>query len=135
MENSYFLKILFLEDNLADARLTDILLSEAALFQYELTHVVRMKDALEKIRSNTYDIFLSDLHVPDSNGIETVETIVREAPNQPFIITTGLEDDQLAINAMKMGAQDFIISNHSNNKQLARILLYNHIRIQREVKN
>lgn len=130
--NDYFIRILHLEDNLANARLVEILLEEAELFQFKIHHFTKMGDALSQFQADQFDLILSDLNVPDSNGMETIESWRKKAPNLPLILSTGLEDPQMAIRAFESGVSDYLITGKDvDAKSLALRILASFIRHQK----
>ncbi|MEL6853166.1 MAG: response regulator, partial [Bacteroidota bacterium] len=70
------------------------------------------------------DIILLDLQLPDSWGIQTFEMLYQEFPTLPFIVLTGLSDENLGIRAVQKGAQDFLNKNDLNSSLLMRAIRY-----------
>lgn len=100
---------LLVEDNPGDARLLRELLAEVPAARLLLTHVERLADVLERLRTDTFDVVLLDLTLPDSDGLPTFERVRAAAPRQPIILLTGLDDDEVALKCMQMGAQDYLV--------------------------
>lgn len=109
MEPKQTTNILLIEDNPADARLVEIYLNESTLLIPKISRVAELKKGLFMLEESDYDVVLLDLTLPDSSGFDTVKTILNEFPSQTVIVMTGLEDDTVAINSVKAGAQDFIV--------------------------
>ncbi len=63
-----------------------------------------------------FDVILSDLSLPDSQGIETFVSIRNHVPNIPTIVLTGLDDKKIALKAVREGAQDYILKGQINNR-------------------
>src|SRR5690606_11018781 len=118
------LRILLVEDNPGDARLLREHLREAGSLQFELTHVERLAEAREKVRTEKIDVVLLDLSLPDAHGLETVRSMLEAAPEAPIIVLTGLDDDATAVQAVQAGAQDFLVKGHVDGPLLARAVRY-----------
>lgn len=123
MENQH-IKVLHVEDNAGDVRLLRELLGEAAAFQFDLTAVPALRDALPAIAGSTFDVALLDLSLPDSQGLESVRQIRQAAPHLPVVIMTGQSDRALAFEALKEGAQDYLEKDRLTSYWLARAILY-----------
>ncbi|MBO3457874.1 hybrid sensor histidine kinase/response regulator [Aetokthonos hydrillicola Thurmond2011] len=102
-------KILLIEDNLAEARLLQEFLIPAKTNDFHLVHVKRLAEALQEISHNTYDVVLLDLTLPDSQGLASLAALIRYAPNLPIVVLTNTNDDELALEAVRSGAQDYLV--------------------------
>lgn len=117
--------ILLVEDNPGDA-----LLLKAALRDFnhtppfELIHVDRLAAALERTKQERFDAVLLDLSLPDAKGVETVVRMQWEAATLPIVVLTGLDDDSAAIEAVRAGAQDYLVKGQIDGRLLVRALSY-----------
>ena len=102
-------KILLVEDNPDDAILFEEMINDESSLITELEHAENMQNALEKISSIKFDIVFLDLGLPESQGLETFLRFQKEATNLPVIVLTGLQDEDIALEALKMGAQDYLV--------------------------
>ena len=118
------INILLVEDNPGDARLIDIFLKEAFGGGYVLSIAEDLTNGLAQLKKNAFDIIIADLSLPDSDGLDTFKTIHQHASDIPTIVLTGLEDESVGINAMKFGAQDFLIKGKLKSKALKRSIDY-----------
>ncbi|HSH66798.1 MAG TPA: response regulator, partial [Bacteroidia bacterium] len=118
------LNILLVEDNPGDARLIDIFMKEAFGGGYVLSISEDLTTGLQQIHEHTFDIIIADLSLPDSDGLDTFKRIHENAPEIPTIVLTGLEDESVGINAVKFGAQDFLIKGKLKSKGLKRSIDY-----------
>ena len=116
--------ILLIEDNPADARLVEIYLQESKMITCEITKAEELQAGLECLEEKEFDAILLDLTLPDSQGFSTVKTLIEEFPEYTIIVMTGLEDEQLALNSVKAGAQDFIVKGKFDANLLARTITY-----------
>ncbi|MUG93145.1 response regulator [Scytonema sp. UIC 10036] len=118
------MKILLIEDNLAEARLLEEFLKNAESNQFSLFHVKRLGEALQELSRATYDAILLDLTLPDSQGLASLAPLMKQAPNLPIVVLTNTNDDRLAIEAVRKGAQDYLVKRQVNFGVLIRSLSY-----------
>jgi CheY-like chemotaxis protein len=117
-------KILLIEDNPGDIYPIEDHLEEYAHFSYELNYVVTLNEALAILKKQQFDIILLDLELPDSYGISTFFSIHNKYPLIPIIILTGMHDEKIKFNAMKMGAKEFLVKEQTEGRLLGCILRY-----------
>jgi signal transduction histidine kinase len=122
------LSVLLLEDNPGDARLIEHHVNnpnvQAFVDDVSLTHVKTLTDGLEELESNLYDVLLLDLGLPESTGIETLERVAETDPDLPIIVLTGLDNEQVAVQAIQAGAQDYLQKGNLDSDRLVRALRY-----------
>jgi signal transduction histidine kinase len=116
------LQVLVVEDNAGDARLLREMFSKERPDSYELTHLSRLREAEIHLAKGGVDIVLLDLGLPDGHGLETLRRAHAVAPGVPMIVLTGLDDEALAAEALKEGAQDYLIKGQIENRALPRAL-------------
>ncbi|WP_445635040.1 histidine kinase [Nostoc sp. DSM 114161] len=121
---SYSVKILLIEDNLASARLLQEFLMQAQLQEFTLVHVKRLGEALEELSKCNYDVILLDLTLPDSQGLSSLPPLIGQAPSVPIVVLTNTNDEKLAIEAVRQGAQDYLVKRQVNVDVLVRSLRY-----------
>ncbi|MGQ9780365.1 MAG: HD domain-containing phosphohydrolase [Bacillota bacterium] len=118
------LRILLIEDNPGDARLIREFLSEEGEFRFELSTVPRLADGIARLGVEGFDLVLLDRTLPDSRGIETFLYLHRSAPELPIIVLSGIEDEELALRAVREGAQDYLFKGQIEPDLLARAIRY-----------
>lgn len=118
------LRVLLVEDNAGDARLLREYLAPSETVRFEIETVARLSEAMDATRARDFEIVLLDLSLPDGHGLDTYSTLVREAPDLPIVVLTGLDDDALALRAVQAGAQDYLVKGQVSESTLARSLLY-----------
>jgi signal transduction histidine kinase len=118
------LQILLVEDNASDAALIREMFRKERPDSFELTHLLSISDAVRHLAKGGVDIVLLDLGLPDGSGLDAVRRAHAAAPDVPLIVLTGLDDEQLAAQAMKEGAQDYLIKGQIQNRALPRALRY-----------
>ncbi|NWF62187.1 MAG: hybrid sensor histidine kinase/response regulator [Fischerella sp.] len=123
------IKILLIEDNLAEARLLQEFLKQANKSEFTLVHVKRLRDALVLLSNCTaiecsFDAILLDLTLPDSQGLTSLTPLMSQAPSVPIVVLTNTNDDELALEAVRQGAQDYLVKRQVNVEVLVRSLRY-----------
>jgi diguanylate cyclase (GGDEF)-like protein/PAS domain S-box-containing protein len=124
MSSKSFKILLLVEDNPGDARLLREMFNEEAAQKTELTHVATMGEAEKELAGRAFDIILLDLGLPDSQGLGAVRRAHLAAPRVPLVVLTGLDDESLATQALKEGAQDYLIKGQIDARGLLRALRY-----------
>jgi DNA-binding response OmpR family regulator len=112
------IKILVVEDTPGDVFLIKFYLEELDPDNYEIQSVDNLEEAHYKIEREAFDVILLDLHLPDSQGIVTLQNSVKKFPNDVFIVLTGLSDAKIGLEAVKYGAQDFLVKGRIDSKSL-----------------
>ena len=103
------LKILMIEDNPRDVRLIKEMLMDVNSARTELVHAGCLREGLVKLRSENFDVLLLDLGLPDSDGLDTLRHLLREDADIPIIVMTGQDSEELSLQAVHMGAQDYLV--------------------------
>jgi PAS domain S-box-containing protein len=117
--------ILLVEDNPGDARLIRELLSdEIGRTAFDMQVAESLQDALAVLTEVTPHVVFLDLSLPDSFGLETLYRLQGQAPSLPVIVLTGNEDQQLALSAVKAGAQDYLVKNDLSGRLLVKTMKY-----------
>lgn len=124
MNASEQLSILILEDNPSDSFLIEQMLSSSELPIQKIHTSERLEEGIELIKQHAINLVLSDLSLPDSFGLETFLKIRRNFSNIPIIILTGLSDSEVALDALKKGAQDYLVKGEFNTHFLVKSILY-----------
>jgi signal transduction histidine kinase len=117
-------KILLIEDNLAEARLLQEFLQQADAKEFVLVHVKRLQDGLNELRCSNYDIILLDLTLPDSQGLSSLPILIDCTPSVPIVVLTNTNDEELALEAVREGAQDYLVKRQVNVNGLVRSICY-----------
>ncbi len=105
------LKILIIEDNPGDALLLESYLEESYFYYYKTESAETLEAGLEKLHEQAFDIVTLDLGLPDAVGLEGVERILNEHSHLCLIVVTGNENKALGVDAIKLGAQDYLNKN------------------------
>lgn len=118
------LRILLIEDNRAEAGLIQGMLESRTVPIFDVIWVDRIQKAIEQLRQTTFDAVVLDLTLPDSKGLATLERIQAADERIPIIISTGIEDEELGIQAIRNGAQDYLIKSILDRRTMARAIQY-----------
>jgi two-component system, cell cycle sensor histidine kinase and response regulator CckA len=116
--------VLLVEDNPGDARLILELLGEVQAQAFDLERVDRLDHALTRLAETGVDVVLLDLGLPDSQGLDTFVRARRGAPDEPIVVISGLDDERMALEAVRSGAQDYLVKGRIEGQLLARVLRY-----------
>ena len=118
------IEILLFEDNPGDTGLIEAMLEEFTDFSYKLKNVETLNEGLNLLEDRSFDVILLDLGLPDSEGIKTFISVHKKCHEAPIIILTGLTDERTGINAVKRGAQDYLVKGQVESKLLGRSIKY-----------
>jgi len=123
METKKNFSILLIEDNPGDRRLFRSYLNNIPGYDFDLHCAESLQNGLEFVRKNTLSIIFTDLNLPDSQQLETLDRIISHNPACPVVVITGLNNRELGIKAVKKGAGDYLfkpeISSHLLEKTIA----------------
>ena len=115
--------ILIIEDNAGDAQLVKIYMKDAA-FKYELFVADTFFEGMDILNKHEVDIVLLDLSLPDSQGFKTLNRYMETVPSIPVIVLTGVNNEIVGNQAVKAGAQDFLVKGQFDGKLLGRAVRY-----------
>jgi len=118
------LRLLLVEDNPGDAALVREMLRTALEDRVELIHVESLSEACAQVRKVGAACVLLDLSLPDAVGMEAVTQMQAAAPAIPIVVLSGLNDENLALNAVQHGAQDYLIKGRVDEVLIARSIRY-----------
>ncbi|PID85782.1 MAG: hypothetical protein CSB13_06320 [Chloroflexi bacterium] len=124
------LKVLLIEENADDAHLIRLLLSkqkkrpQSTPPAFEVLHVKRLSAGLAFLEKMKIDVILLDLSLPDSHGLNTFEKAIEKAPHIPIIVLSSLDDERLAVKAMQLGAQDYLVKGNIEGNLLEQSIRY-----------
>lgn len=117
-------EILLVEDNYKEAHLLQMVLEEEKDITVNVTRVKRLSEGLEQLTLGSFDVLLLDLNLPDSQGLKTFTTAKARADHLPILILTGLDDANMAMQAVRDGAQDYIPKRRVDGYLLSRSIRY-----------
>ena len=115
------IKVLLIEDNPGDARL---IREELAGHRIEVAHADRLGRGLELLAEGGVDVILLDLSLPDSHGFETFSAASAASCGVPILVLSGVDDEDLALRAVRAGAQDYLPKGAVDGRLLSRALYH-----------
>jgi len=117
------MKVLLVEDNPGDARLVQEMLRETGS-DLIIDVAERLTSGLKHLAGSHVDIILLDLNLPDSHGLDTFIQLQQQFSHLPVVIMTGSIDESLGVQAVQLGAQDYLVKGQVDRRLLKRTLLY-----------
>jgi len=118
------IKILFIEDNRSDFRLIEEMIRQLRDNKLKVIHAETLREVIDIYREKKYHLILLDLSLPDTFGLKTVSTLLKEIPDIPIIVLSGTDNHLLAIEAVKLGAQDYLIKSKIDGEILQKSIYY-----------
>ena len=118
------ISILIIEDNIGDQVLLEENLKSTSLNISDITIVSTLADAFRLLDQQSFSLIFLDLFLPDSAGLESFTELVKSFSKIPVIISSGLSDTGVALNAISLGAQDFLIKGDYDFKLLEKTVRY-----------
>lgn len=112
------LNILVVEDSIPYAKLVISRLKRGLMMPHEIRHVDLTCDGVNLLLETEFDLIVLDMHLPDTDGIQTFEAIYNAAPEAPIVILSSDESEDLALEAVKRGAQDYLIKGAEDGHKL-----------------
>lgn len=116
--------VLLIEDNPGDARLIRELFAEVKGAPFRLEWADSLAKGTEFLNEARVDVILLDLSLPDSDGYETLSRMMAAAPDIPIVVMTGLNDETVAVQAVRAGAQDYLLKGQADGNLLSRSIRY-----------
>ena len=103
------IKVLLVEDNPPDAHYVKTTLTYGNPDCFMIHHAKSLKEALALVHQCSPDVVLLDLSLPDSLGLATFKTLKADSGQVPIVILSGLGDEKVAMDAIRLGAQDYLV--------------------------
>jgi len=117
-------RLLLVEDNPGDVLLLQSMLEESYPGQYAIDVAGTLGDAKSLLGTQAFDAVLLDLSLPDSRGLETLGLFNATASGVPILVLTGLDDEDAALEAVRRGAQDYLLKGRTDARTIARAIRY-----------
>jgi len=118
------LHVLIVEDNPGDVDLIRDALPETGPIRFHSESVPRLSEALARLATGGIDLVLADLGLPDSQGLATFRTLRQAAPDLAIIVLTVSDDQEMAVAAVREGAQDYLVKGQASGGLLVRAARY-----------
>ncbi|HNP59805.1 MAG TPA: EAL domain-containing protein [Nitrospirales bacterium] len=118
------ISLLLVEDDLKEALVIRNMLKEGLQNQFTLENSLSLSDALDLIQQNKFQAIILDSHLPDGKSFESILQFMQFCPDIPILILSGVEEEAQAIQAVKSGAQDYLIKGQTSSSTLCRAIRY-----------
>lgn len=127
------MRILLIEDSPGDAQLVKVELTDATRdWDVEIVWVMRLGEAMALVDGEQFDVCLLDLSLPDAKGAAALQRLRKAAPNLPVVVFTGLDDDQVAMQTLREGGQDYLVKGTVDGGDIMRAIRYAQERMRLE---
>ncbi|MFI5363455.1 MAG: response regulator [Elusimicrobiota bacterium] len=120
------IRVLAIEDDQDYVEILRLCLAEpeAMGLAFVLDSAERLAAGLTKLTTDRYDVVMVDLGLPDASGLDAVRSVLGAAPGTPVLVSTNMGDEATALEAMRLGAEDFMIKASSDSRLLKRSIRY-----------
>ena len=118
------ISLLLVEDNPKEASVIKNMLKEGLQNQFTLTHSRSLGNALDLIQQNQFQAIILDSHLSDGKSFESIPQFLQFCPDAPILILSSVEEEDQAIQAVKSGAQDYLIKGQTSSSTLCRAVRY-----------
>jgi diguanylate cyclase (GGDEF)-like protein len=120
--NEETISVLMVEDNVEYSQLLRESLTMTGTLQFDFSHAPQLHTAIGRLAERSFDVILLDLSLPDSRGLDTFAAVHDHALGTPILVLTADNDDDMAIQAVRDGAQDYLIKGQLGPHSLARAI-------------
>ena len=117
-------QVLLVEDDATQIAFITMLLTRSQRDHFAVETARRFSDARKRLETGGIDVILLDLGLPDAQGIQTVRMARGCAHRIPIIVLTGFEDEDMGLEALKNGAQDYLVKSAIDGPSLVRSIRY-----------
>ena len=117
------LRVLLVEDSPSDALLVQRYLLEQH-HKFEITSVETIRCAKKVLADAATDVIVLDMSLPDGEGVSLIDQLQTTYRDVPIVVLTGNDDDELAIDSLRRGAQDYLVKGNNSPDTLGRVLRY-----------
>ncbi|MFS8084425.1 MAG: response regulator [Acidobacteriota bacterium] len=119
------IKVLLIEDNPGEAIVIEVALLKAAakvprFANVEFSRAGLLSAGIERLLADDVDVVLLDLSLPDSEGLQTLSSLIAQNAGVPIVVLTGTEDGATGIKALKLGARDYLVKGQVGGPEIIR---------------
>ncbi|NOY64701.1 MAG: response regulator, partial [Nitrospirae bacterium] len=122
------------EDDEDDYMITKTLIAEIKSWRGILEWVSSYEEALRKLKSDEYDVYLFDYRLGEKTGIDLLKEAIESGCKVPIILLTGQDDHDVDIEAMRLGASDYLVKDEINVQLIERSIRYSIIQKESEAE-
>ena len=116
------IKVLLVEDDPGDVQLIQIALARGDIGRIECRQVDSISKAAQILGQEAFDLLLLDLSLADVWGLDTIIQVNSQVPNIPVVVLTGNDDENIALEAVKLGAQDYLVKGQVSDAMIVRTI-------------
>ncbi len=116
------MRILLIEDDPGETRLIEEMLSAVTTGRFDIQVADRLAAGLEQLTRQECDVVLLDLSLPDGQGLQALAQVRAASPHTPVIVLASLDDEEAGVEALRMGAQDYLVKEQLTASDLARTI-------------
>lgn len=121
-QDSESYQLLVIEDSDKDFRQIEEMLKSQSEVRYALSHADRLATGLQMLASSSFDIVLLDLFLPETKGLRTLDKLFERIGQMAVVVLTKLDDENAGINAVRHGAQEYLIKGSFDSYNLLRAI-------------
>lgn len=118
MNEARTLRVLLVEDSPVDVALVTNLLGLVTTPLIQVASAQRLDEALALLARERFDVILLDLMMPDSAGLDALDRVSAQAADVPIVVLTGVDDESVALEALRRGAEDYLLKREGINESL-----------------
>jgi DNA-binding NarL/FixJ family response regulator len=118
------LRVVLIEDDPDDVLILEEALADAADPAISLVHESRLDAGIRRLREEDCSLVLLDLSLPDGRGLGTLRRLRDARPDRPVVVLTGMDDEETALEAVRAGAQDYLVKGRFGDDMLRRAIRY-----------
>jgi PAS domain S-box-containing protein len=122
--SSNIIHALLIEDDPDDVLLLKESLAEIGMGRVKLDYTDRLSRGLIQLSGTSYDVILLDLNLPDSHGLDTLNTTIKRFPRIPVVVLSGMADEAITVEAVRRGAQDYLVKGEISGPLVMRVMRY-----------
>ena len=116
------INILLIQDLFTDAKAIQDILADSESGTFHVQWVTQLSEGIDQLRSKHIDAVLLDLFLSDSQGLATFDKIFQVAPHVPILVLIQIDEEDIAKQTLKRGAQDYLSKCHLDNYSLPRAI-------------
>lgn len=122
--NNKLIRVLLVDDDEDDYFLTREYFQDLVNWKFDITWCATFRDAEAQIRNNKFDLYLFDYLLGGNTGIDLIELACTFECEEPIILLTGKGDTKIAVEALRLGAADYLIKSELDAEKLERSIRY-----------
>lgn len=136
MDDTTVISVLMIEDDSVNAQIVLSTIEKLGRGGFAVTHAETLREGLERLERQSFDIVLLDLSLPDSSGIATIQSVLKVPRAVPVVVMTISDDEVLALQAMRAGVEDYLLKSRDIGPYLPRAIRHaiERFRIKRQLQ-